>query len=200
MRVEISRAVCRDFKWYKHDGGLKDMSCRVALLRMEKDGLIKLPPPKRPCVNGKRRIQFTPATNPESPISLSAGELPDLKIKMVCSRKESALWNEYIHRYHYLRYTPLPGAQLRYCVYSQNNILALLGFGAAAWKIAPRDKFIGWTIEQRKNNLHLVVNNARFLILPWIKSKNLASPKSSNNSIICVSSIKPFLTSTSMTP
>ena len=113
MRVEISRAVCRDFKWYKHDGGLKDMSCRVALLRMEKDGLIKLPPPKRPCVNGKRRIQFTPATNPESPISLSAGELPDLKIKMVCSRKESALWNEYIHRYHYLRYTPLPGAQLR---------------------------------------------------------------------------------------
>ncbi len=53
--------------------------------------------------------------------------------------------------------------------------MALLGFGAAAWKTAPRDRFIGWTSKQRERNLHLVVNNARFLILPWIHSRNLAS-------------------------
>ena len=175
MRIEISRDVCRDFKWYKHDGGLKDMSCRVALLRMEKDGLIKLPPPNRPNGNGKRRIKFTSATNPGPPISLSVGKLPDLKIEIVGSTGESRLWNEYIHRYHYLGYTPLPGAQLRYIVSSQNNVLALLGFGASAWKIGPRDKFIGWTIKERTRNLHLIINNARFLILPWITSKNLAS-------------------------
>ena len=73
------------------------------------------------------------------------------------------MWfNEYIHRYHYLGHKLLPGAQLRYIVYSKDTIIALLGFGAAAWQTAPRDKYIGWTHEQRKKNLHLIVNNARF--------------------------------------
>ena len=80
-----------------------------------------------------------------------------------------------IERYHYLGHKPLPGAQLRYLVYSSNQPVALLGFGAAAWMCAPRDHYIGWSHEQRKRQLHLVVNNARFLILPWIRSKNLAS-------------------------
>ena len=86
------------------------------------------------------------------------------------------MWlNEYIHRYHYLGHKPLPGAQLRYFVYANNQLIALLGFGAAAWQTAPRDHYIGWNHEQRKRNLHLIVNNARFLILPWVKSHNLAS-------------------------
>ncbi len=85
------------------------------------------------------------------------------------------MWNEYIERYHYLGHKPLPGAQLRYFIYAQNQPIALLGFGAAAWQTAPRDLFIGWSHEQRKKNLHLIVNNARFLILPWVQSKNLAS-------------------------
>jgi len=83
---------------------------------------------------------------------------------------------ERVHgRYHYLGYTPLPGAQLRYFIYAGEQIVALTGFSAAAWQTAPRDQFIGWNHEQRKKNLHLITNNARFLILPWIKSKNLAS-------------------------
>ena len=78
-------------------------------------------------------------------------------------------------RYHYLGYTPLAGAQLKYLVYSGERLLALLGFGASAWKIAPRDWYIGWSEEKRAENLQLVVNNARFLILPWVASRNLAS-------------------------
>ena len=78
-------------------------------------------------------------------------------------------------RYHYLRYTPLPGAQLRYLVTSQCRVLAVVGFGASAWKAAPRDRFIGWSVAQREARLHLVVNNARFLILPWVQVRNLAS-------------------------
>jgi len=73
--------------------------------------------------------------------------------------------------YHYLGYKPLPGAQLRYMVTSNNQLLALLGFGAAAWQTAPRDQFIGWNHQQREAHLHHVVNNARFLILPWVQSK-----------------------------
>ncbi|MFP4028477.1 MAG: Druantia anti-phage system protein DruA, partial [Candidatus Brocadiia bacterium] len=91
----------------------------------------------------------------------------------------SGLWNELIERYHYLGYNPLPGAQMRYLVHSGaehgQRLLAALGFGAAAWKVAPRDEYIGWTHSQRKANLPLITNNARFLILPWVRSHNLAS-------------------------
>ena len=69
----------------------------------------------------------------------------------------------------------MPGAQIRYSIYSGPDLLAVLGFGAAAWTVAPRDRFIGWTTQQRQHNLHQVVNNARFLILPWIRCSNLAS-------------------------
>ena len=78
-------------------------------------------------------------------------------------------------RYHYLGYRPLPGAQIRYMVKDEGTLLAALGFGAAAWKVAARDSFIGWTPDQRATRLHLVVNNARFLVLPWIHIPNLAS-------------------------
>ena len=74
-----------------------------------------------------------------------------------------------------LGHKPLPGAQLRYFVTIDQQIVAALGFAAAAWQTAPRDQFIGWSHDQRQNNLALIVNNARFLILPWVKSKNLAS-------------------------
>ena len=85
------------------------------------------------------------------------------------------LWNEFIDRYHYLGYTPLCGAQLRYFVKEHDQVLALLSFSAAAWKTAPRDAFIGWDAKSRKKTLHLIVNNSRFLVLPWVQSKNLAS-------------------------
>ena len=108
-------------------------------------------------------------------MSEGAGDLPDLRLQPVDSRAQSSLWNEYVHRYHYLGYQPLPGAQLRYLITSADQILGVLGFGAAAWKTAPRDQWIGWTGEPRERNLHQVVNNARFLILPWVESRNLAS-------------------------
>lgn len=172
-RSRLSKKVCTMFQWLKPDGKLKDMSCRVAMLRMHKDGLIRLPPPnniKAPI----RKIEFTSDTSPQEPILAQVNLIPELRFQMI-NKTDSALWNEYIARYHYLGYTPLPGAQLRYFIYAGEQLVALTGFGAAAWQTAPRDQFIGWNHEQRKNNLHLVVNNARFLILPWIKPKNLAS-------------------------
>ena len=108
-------------------------------------------------------------------MTLPAGQLGELIFRPVENRMDSLLYNEFIERYHYLGYQPLPGAQRRYMVFGQERLLALLGFGAAAWKTAPRDRYIGWTHQQREKNLHLVVNNARFLILPWIHSQNLAS-------------------------
>ena len=173
-RAVLSRLTCQALDWYKIDGGLKEMSCRVAMLRMQDDGLIKLPAPRhRHCP--ANNVQFTCATAPKPGINKPVHALPSVQLRIVMGRQQSRLWNEYIHRYHYLGYKPLPGAQLRYFVLSENDIIALLGFGASAWQCAPRDKYIGWTHDQRKKKLQYIVNNARFLILPWVKCKNLAS-------------------------
>ncbi|ESQ13458.1 MAG: hypothetical protein N838_33760 [Thiohalocapsa sp. PB-PSB1] len=74
---------------------------------------------------------------------MPVGALAPLVFQRVRTSGDSRLWNEYIQRYHYLGYTPLPGAQLRYRVYSAGQPIALLGFGAAAWMSAPRDRYIG---------------------------------------------------------
>jgi hypothetical protein len=173
-RAQLSRLVCNELRWFRPDGRRKDMACRVAMLRMHRDGRIVLPAPLKGNSNGRIRPKFTDASAPGSPLSLPAGALGELELRLV-TRKDSALWNELIERHHYLGYTPLPGAQLRYLVYAGSQLLAALGFGASAWKVAPRDKFIGWSVQEREQNLHRVINNARFLILPWITSHNLAS-------------------------
>ena len=172
-RHKLSRLFCEKYNWRKRDGGLKEMSCRVAMLKMEKDGLITLPALKGKQGRPKKNEGYSLLTLPMEKITAPAGQL-NIRLDLV-KKSESWLWNEYIERYHYLGYTPLPGAQLRYFIRSKGEILALLGFGASAWKTAPRDQFIGWKSEQRENNLHLIVNNIRFLILPWVLSKNLAS-------------------------
>lgn len=175
-RAQLSRMVCEALGWVRPGGALKDMSCRVAMLRMQRDGLIELPPPQKRNGNGKIRPPLTAASAPQPPVTASAGRLGKLQLLAVRTPQQSSLWNELVERYHYLRYQPLPGAQIRYLIFSANSqLLAALGFGAAAWKVAPRDHFIGWTPGQRTQNLHLIVNNARFLILPWVSSRNLAS-------------------------
>ncbi len=175
-RFALSQQVCREFGWLKHDGGLKDMSCRVALLRMQADDLVQLPIPLHRNSNSGHVITKTAQTEPQALVLKPVSELRGVHLELVSTKKDSRLWNEYVDRYHYLGHKPLPGAQLRYFARSDEGLLALLGFGAAAWKTAPLgDEFIGWTPSKRENRLHLVVNNARYLILPWVQSKHLAS-------------------------
>lgn len=176
-RTALSKAVCEALQWRKPDGGLKDMSARVALLRMQRDGLLELPPalPGPP----KCHPQATPASDPPLPglVPANLAQARPLRLIPLQARDaRSRLWNEYVERYHYLGHTPLPGAQLRYFVQSADGcLLALLGFGAAAWKTAPRDRFIGWDAGTRERNLPRIVNHARYLILPWVSLRNLAS-------------------------
>jgi hypothetical protein len=173
-RARLSREVCEKLHWRRDNGKLKDMSCRVALNRMQVDGLIALPPPRNP-----RPVTYRPHPHIEQavlePLSIPAVDLTTLSVDPLLTKADSLLWNAYIERHHYLGHQPMPGAQLRYFVRAAGHIVAALGFGASAWKVKPRDQLIGWTKDQRQRNLHLVVNNARFLILPWIHCKNLAS-------------------------
>ncbi len=172
-RSAISREVCRRLDWRKPDGGLKQGSCRVVLLRMEADGLITLPPARRRPPS--RPPTHTPAGEPQPPLYGSRGALGAIELRQVGGTPESALWNELVDRYHYVGYKRLPGAQIRYIAYAGPRILATLGFSASAWRLYDRDEYIGWDDEQRQANLHLVVNLSRFLILPWVHIKFLAS-------------------------
>jgi hypothetical protein len=91
------------------------------------------------------------------------------------TKAASRRWRELIASYHYLGYTPFAGAQLRYLIESRSQTLGALGLAASAWSCAPRDAHIGWDAETRRARLHLVVGNARFLILPEVRVPNLAS-------------------------
>jgi hypothetical protein len=122
-RAELSRLTCRMVAWHKRDGGLKAMSARVAMLRMQADGLISLPPPR--CQRPDTTIHLTARTHPGPPIHQPAGTLRPLSLQRVQSKPQSRLWNEYIERYHYLGHKPLPGAQLRYFVHHRNRPIAL---------------------------------------------------------------------------
>lgn len=175
QRSPLSRQLCELWNWRKPNGELKDMTCRVALLRLQADGLIELAPSK--FVNGRKRPEFLPtaATDPQPAITQPVHELAALTLCLVTSGADSRLWNEFIARYHYLGYTPMSGSQLRYNVFVGEQLVACISFGASAYKLKARDKFIGWSESQRQRNLQLVVNNARFLILPWVQSKGLAS-------------------------
>jgi len=174
-RSAIARETCRVLDWRRPDGRLKDMSCRVALLRLEERDLISLPPPQTRNGNGKRHLPKEIVSIPVASVAAGVGQLSGLALRPVRTRAESKLWNSAVAKYHYLGYRPLPGAQIRYLVSCDAGLLAVLGFSASAWKVAARDRFIGWSHERRKARLHLVVDNARFLILPWVRSRNLAS-------------------------
>jgi len=175
LRSEITRRVCEALHWYDEQGRPKLMSCRVGLLRLHRGGLIELPPPRNGNGNG-RGLRQHPIDWPDPrPVSGSVGELGGLHLERVAEKGSSRLWNALIERWHYLGYKPLPGAQLRYLIRCDQGLLGALGFGAAAWKVAARDRWIGWEPSAREANLGRVLNNARFLLLPWVQVKNLAS-------------------------
>lgn len=175
-RVALSRRICQDLGWLNVLGQPKEMSCRVALLRMAKDGLIGLPPSVRKKGSPQRRLTLSAASEPREPVQASVQALEPLMFQRVEMGSLSPFWNELIQRYHYLGYRPLSGAQMRYLVWSADGrLLALLGFGASAWQVKARDQHIGWNHQQRVRGLHRIVNNARFLILPWVRCLGLAS-------------------------
>ena len=151
------------------------MTCRVALLRMQADGLIELPPSRIGVVRRKAHFPSTGASDAQTPISQPVHELPRITLQVVSGRATSLLWNEYMARYHYLGYAAMSGSQIRYNVFAGDQLVACISFCACAWKLKDRERYIGWSEEHRRKNLQLVINNARFLVLPWIESKGLAS-------------------------
>ena len=175
QRSALSRKLCQLWGWTKPNGDLKDMTCRVALLRMQADGLITLPPSRIGVVRKRAQFPSTSASDANAPIKQPVHELQRITLQVVSGKATSLLWNEYIARYHYLGYAAMLGSQIRYNVFAGDQLVACISFCACAWKLKDRERYIGWSEAQRQKNLQLVINNARFLVLPWIESKGLAS-------------------------
>jgi len=178
-RAEISRAVCDALGWHTPDGRRKDMTARVALGRMAADQLITLPPPRNGNGNGRHPRHGHPGQLalplPRHPATTLTG-LGPVTITVVDGRAASRQWNQLIRDHHYLGYTPLAGAQIRYLAATPAaGPIAALAFAASAWTCAPRDTWIGWNPATRQANLNLICGNARFLIRPDVAVPNLAS-------------------------
>ncbi len=175
--TEIARTICELLEWKRPNGRLKNYECRLLLEKLSAEGVFSLPTLRQSGPRGPRVVSFTANGEEQKPLTGSVSQFTPLSLTVVRSGPESALWNELVDRYHYLGYRVPVGANLRYLVrsVSAGQVLACLLWSSPAWKIAARDSWIGWTNEQRSRNLQLVVNNSRFLILPWLRVRYLAS-------------------------
>lgn len=177
-RRALSRRVCEWLNWRAHDGRLKQMSCRVALLKLARAGALRLPE-ARAALSGRRCVACEPVLQGVSvPVKTRLANLGRIDLVPVNSGATAAarVWKALMQCHHYLGAGPLCGAQLRYLVRSERNgIVAALSFSASAWRVSARDRYIGWSEAARARNLSLVVANSRFLIVPGIEVAHLAS-------------------------
>lgn len=177
-RWRLSRVLAQRWQWYAASGQLKDMAARTLLLKLHERGLIGLP--QRRQVPVGRSIEEEPdlfANVPPEPVGGSLSSVRPLQIQVVGPKQpDYDLFERYLSRHHYLGFRGPVGENIGYLIRSRAGVdLACLLFGAAAWHCAPRDRWIGWSPEERQQGLPLIANNSRFLILPWVRVEHLAS-------------------------
>jgi hypothetical protein len=176
-RTRLSRELCARWGWRNALGRLKDMAARSLLLKLEARGLIALPPRQRPSVNGRRNHHRAGEVPAAVGIQAPLAHLTPLEVVLVASGSaEARLFGSLLQHHHYLGYRNSVGENLKYLVCDrQGRPLACALFGSAAWQCQPRDAFIGWTAQARREHLGLVTNNTRFLILEGVRVPHLAS-------------------------
>ena len=177
-RRALSLQICDLLDWKSLNGKPKEMSCRVALLKLHRLGQIQLPQPASGVAFVRAQRAPVNVVPQISAVECELAELGKVELIPVDSRfpAQSRIWNEIMEANHYLGGGPLCGAQIRYLIGSrEHGWLGGLSFSAAAWRLAPRDSWIGWTDARREKNLSRVICNSRFLILPQVKVANLAS-------------------------
>jgi hypothetical protein len=175
--TELAHTVCELLEWRRPNGGLKGRECFLFLQALHQRGWLpwlSLPPKKlRP-----RAAVWDQLSDAQAARTGPIGDYLPVQLQLLDNGDDRRLFRQYLQRYHYLGYKVPFGAQLRYFVRSpqpSGAVLACLLFTSAAWKMAPRDAYIGWSQTARQAHLPLVVNHSRFLILPWVRVPNLAS-------------------------
>ncbi len=174
-RTRISKEICKLWDWKRPNGQLKDIACRSMLRKLQDLGLVILPKPLHAGHHQRKIVEIPHKTDPvRAPLSALQ---PIHLVETHSHPDQDKLFCHLLHRYHYLGLqTTFVGENIRYLAYDvQGRPLGCLLFGSAAWKTQPRDTYIGWDSRTRERNLPLITNNTRFLVLPWIQVKFLAS-------------------------
>lgn len=175
-RWKLSRKLCVAWNWVQPNGHLRDMVCRGFMLRLEEAGYIKLPPRKRIPNNPlAQRTRPWKIEIEQVPLGGSLKEIQPIDIRQVRRTPAEKLYNSLIDQYHYLGYCHPVGEHLKYIIYAEERPIGCFAFSSSPRHIGCRDRFIGWSKEVRQKNLHLIAYNTRFLILPWVKVRFLAS-------------------------
>lgn len=173
-RTRLSKELCTIWDWRTDKGLLKDMACRTMLRKLEQKELIKLPAAKH---SGNRKRRIPDIAHACDPIETDLNSIRPIQLVATDGdKKVNDLFHCLMDRYHYLGFKGHVGEHMKYVVFDcYNRPIACQLFGSAAWKLAPRDRFIGWDRQTRRRNLQMTTNNTRFLILPWVRIPNLAS-------------------------
>jgi hypothetical protein len=180
-RQDLAREVCRWFRWRRPNGTWAVRNARDLLVRLEEAGVVFLPAPRRAQGRPNREVVKTAAAALGTVVVPTAAEASarqgsgsTLVVRPV--RPDEVLhWRAHMERFHYLGDVPLVGESLRYMAHLDGELVALLGWGAASLRNGPRDNYVGWDEATKKVKLALVVNNVRFLMLPWGQRPHLAS-------------------------
>ena len=176
-RYRLSRELCVLWDWRTPTGQWKDMAARTLMLKMAQRGWIQLPARRGLSPNRHRLVAPPPRSWSATPVLDGLSEVSPLKLVEVSGQAQGrAEVRAALAEFHYLGYRTPVGENLQYVVRDRaDRLLAVLVFGAAAWKCAGRDRWIGWTAQQRQGRLGWIANNHRFLILPWVEVRCLAS-------------------------
>ncbi len=175
-RRELSRKVCQEWNWVQPNGATCDMICRGLMLALERAGHIALPAAKSKPVNPLVSRPRPPRMEIDAtPIECGLKDLGPLQFRLVRRTPEEPLFNSLIEHHHYLGYTHPVGEQVKYMILAGERPVACLAWSSAARHLGPRDQFIGWSREARRRNIRFLAYNSRFLVLPWVRVKFLAS-------------------------
>ncbi|MGH7535117.1 MAG: Druantia anti-phage system protein DruA, partial [Gemmatimonadales bacterium] len=178
-RKELAQTVCELVGWKRASGRLKALECVQLLERLESAGVLGLPAKeRRRPLESRTRVPVTPRGDRGLDLVGEVGEFEPIEVEAVETPEQRLLFRELVGRHHYLGYAVPFGAQVRYLVYASRPARAVVGcvqFSSPAWRLAVRDGWIGWGDATRQRNLQRVVSNRRFLILPWVRIRNLAS-------------------------
>jgi len=175
-RRALSKKLCERWGWRQPNGQLRDMVCRSLMLALHRAGHIELPPVRwRPPNNVIVRPTPAPVVVDQEPIRGRLGDIGPLAIRWVRGTAQEPLFNALMEAHHYLGYTAPVGEHLKYVVFAQGRPIACFAWCSAPRHLGPRDRFIGWSAQARRQNIRFLVYNTRFLILPWIEIPNLAS-------------------------
>jgi hypothetical protein len=175
-RRALSRELCAAWGWRQKNGEFRDMVCRGLMLALHRSGQIELPPIRRKNPNPflvRRRPD--PVSVDTTPIEGDLAALRPLVFRQVRRTEEEDLFDGLVEEHHYLGYTRPVGEHLKFLVKAADRPVACFAFSSAPRHLGPRDRFIGWSLQARKKNLHLIAYNPRFLVLPWVKAPHLAS-------------------------